>query len=345
MNIEPRIAAQTEIDWALFRERITAARRVLLTSHVRPDGDCIGSAIAMYRAMQALGKEVRIVNDHPVPPSLRFLDPDGEILQLSQLDDSQRKWIDTIDLFWIVDTSAWMQLGEMGPLFRESSAQKIVLDHHAIGNHLCEDMFVDPTVEATGALCLRAVKELGLPLTPELAVPIFIAIATDTGWFRFNSVRNSTFLAAADLVEAGVKPDEMYRLLYERESLARLRLIGRALERTEPHRNGTVVFSWLTLQDFDELQALPSDTEDIVNMPLQIAGTQFAVMFVEQRTGRFKVSFRSRCDVDCSRLAAMFQGGGHKRAAGATLDCSLEESKQKVLAAILDAYEEDAVEK
>ncbi|MCL2305303.1 MAG: bifunctional oligoribonuclease/PAP phosphatase NrnA [Planctomycetaceae bacterium] len=339
MDHTPRIAAPVKIDWPLFRKRIATAQRVLLTSHVRPDGDSIGSEIAMYHALQSLGKEVRIINDHPIPPDLRFLDPDNVILRLADLKKSEWKWVDTIDLICLVDTSSWMQLGEMESLFKQSSAQKIVLDHHAIGNDLGADMFVDPTAEATGTLCLQAVKELGLSLTPELAVPIFVAIATDTGWFRFHSVQDSTFQAAAELVEAGVRPDEMYRLLYEQESLARIRLIGRALERTESYLDGTILGSWLTLEDFDEFQALPSDSEDVVNMPLRVAGTQFAFMLVEQRTGGFKASFRSRCDVDCSLLAAMFQGGGHKRAAGATLFCTLEESKRKILDAVLKAFE------
>ena len=338
MNNEPRIAPQAEIDWPLFRKRITAARRVLLTSHVRPDGDSIGSEIAMFRAMQMLGKEVRIVNDHAVPPSLCFLDPDHAITQLSRLNDMERKWMDTIDLFWVVDTSSWMQLGDMGPVFEESSAQKIVLDHHSVGHNLCEEMFVDPTAEATGTLCVQAVKELGLSLTPEIAVPIFVAIATDTGWFRFNTVRSLTFQTIAELTDAGVQTDTMYRILYEQESLGRVRLIGRALERTESYLDGAFVFCWLTLQDFDELQALPNDSEDIVNMPLRIGGTKFAVLMTEQNAGGYKVSFRSRCHIDCGRLAAMFQGGGHKQASGATLFGSFEECKQKVLNAVMEAF-------
>ena len=339
MNKEPRVAPNTKIDWPLFCKHITSAKRVLLTSHVRPDGDSIGSEIAMLRAMQTLGKEVRIINDHPVPPSLRFLDPNNEILRLSELDESQRNWMETIDLFWVVDTSSWMQLGEMGPVMQQSKAQKIVLDHHAIGNDLGAEMFVNPTAEATGSICFEAVKALGIPLTKELAVPIYVAIATDTGWFRFNSVQSSTFRTIAELLDVGVRPDEMYQILHEQESLARIRLIGRALERTEPYLDGKVVCSWLTLDDFDQFHALASDSEDIVNMPLQISGTKFAVMLVEQRTGGFKISFRSRCDVDCSRLASLFQGGGHKRAAGATLFDSFEVCKRKILDAVFQAFE------
>ena len=339
MNLESRIAPNTKIDWPLFCKHITSAKRVLLTSHVRPDGDSIGSEIAMLRAMQALGKEVRIVNDHPVPPSLRFLAPNNEILRLSELDESQRNWMETIDLFWVVDTSSWMQLGEMGPVMQQSKSQKIVLDHHAIGNDLGAEMFVNPTAEATGAICFEAAKALGIPLTKELAIPIYVAIATDTGWFRFNSVQSSTFRTIAELLDIGVRPDEMYQLLHERESLARIHLVGRALERTESHLGGKVVCSWLTLDDFDQFHALPSDSEDIINMPLQISGTKFAVMLVEQRTGGFKISFRSRCNVDCSRLASLFQGGGHKRAAGATIFDSLEICKQKILDAVFHAFE------
>lgn len=338
MNNIPLSAASQPIDWTLFRQRILESNRVLITSHIRPDGDCLGSEIAMSRALQHLGKEVLVVNVHPTPPNLQFLDPDHHIRCLKTLSEQEKNWIETVDLFLVVDTSSWAQLNEMGPLLQKTSARKMVLDHHAIGNDLGAEMFVDSHAEACGILCYEAIKVLEIPLTPNIAEPLFTAIATDTGWFRFASTQSRTFQAAATLIDAGVRPDHIYRELYEQESLARTHLMGRVLSRVESYEKGAVFMSWITLEDFDDLGALASDSEDIVNKMLEIAGSKVALILVELRTGGFKTSFRSRCEVDCSQLAARFGGGGHKRAAGALLQCSLEDAKQQVLSATMEAY-------
>ncbi|MGL6194869.1 MAG: DHH family phosphoesterase [Thermoguttaceae bacterium] len=347
MNTTPRQASTEQIDWPLFVKRINSAKRILLTSHIRPDGDCIGSQVAICKALEHLGKEVRIINGHAVPPSLKFLDPENKILQLPDLTDEQRNWIETIDVFLVVDTSSWMQLGDMGQILKDSKAQKMVIDHHAIGNDLGAEMFIDPTAEAAGVLCYQAVEALGVPFKTEIADPLFVAIATDTGWFRYSSVRARTYQVAAELVEAGVKPDQLYRQIYEQESFARIRLVGQTLERAESLENGKIMFTSIFLDDFDRFGALASDSEDIVNMLLQVAGSEVAVILVDQRqksengervSAGFKASFRSRCDLDCSMLAAKFNGGGHKRAAGATLFSTFEEAKEKILTATISEY-------
>lgn len=341
MDSTPVIAPSIPIDWARFKDQINLGSRFLLTSHVRPDGDSLGSELAMLRILRLLGKEARIVNAHPTPPSLSFMDTEKDIRVLSELDEEEKRYIETIDTFLILDTSSWAQLGDMGVILEHSAARKLVLDHHAIGNDLGAEKFVDATAEATGTLCFQAAKELGVDLNLETALPMFVAIVTDTGWFRFSSVRAETFQIAAELLRLGVRPDEIYRELYERESLARMRLIGSTLERIESHLGGKLACTWIELSDFERLGALASDSEDIVNMTLQIDGTLFAVIFVEQRSGGFKVSFRSRCELDCSRLAAFFQGGGHKRAAGATIFAPLEDAKKQVLNKIIKTFEQD----
>jgi len=328
------------IDWQVFSTTIHAAKRILLTAHVRPDGDCIGSEVAMDRALRSLGKDVRIVNPHRTPPALAFLDPTGEIRCLDDLTEADTDWIDGIDLLFILDTRSWMQLGEMGKILKATAATKIVLDHHLKGDDVGAENFVDVTAEATGALVAQAVRALGVPLSKEIAVPTFVALATDTGWFRFSSVMPQTFRTAADLVEAGAEPAVLYRTLYEQESLGRIRLIGRILAKTEASPDGIVLWTWVTLDDIQQAGALPSDTEDIVNMLLQVNGSKIALLFSELKENCYKISFRSRCAVDCSRLAALFGGGGHKQAAGATLNIPFDAAKKSVLDAVHAAWRE-----
>ncbi len=181
---------------------------------------------------------------------------------------------------------------------------------------------------------IEAADRLGVRLTPEIARPAFVALATDTGWFRFSSTTSATLRLAARLVDAGARPDQLYKELYENESHARLQLIGHTLARSRTDLDGRLVYSWIGLADFAAAGAVPSDSEDIINMMLSVGGSEAAVILVEQPDGGFKVSFRSRCHVDCSAVAEQFGGGGHRKAAGAFVNEPLEPARQKVLDAV-----------
>jgi phosphoesterase RecJ-like protein len=329
---------ESPIDWSHFAAIIHSSSRILLTAHQRPDGDCLGSELAMRQILLALGKEVRIVNPHSTPPSLTFLDETGCIKPLAQLTDEDRIWIDHADLIFVLDTSSWAQLGDMAPVFKAFRAKKLVLDHHAKGYNIGAERFIDPKAEATGILVVRAADVLNVPLNQEIAEAAFVALSTDTGWFRFSSVNAETYRTVARLIDAGVVPAKVYRNLYEQESLGRIRLIGRTLAQIEPYFNGKLMLVRIMLNDFDAAGALSSDSEDIINMALQVKNSQMAVLISELKDGSFKISFRSRCAVDCSLLAAQFTGGGHKQAAGASSNLPYEQIKQSVLQAIEKAF-------
>jgi bifunctional oligoribonuclease and PAP phosphatase NrnA len=320
------------IDWPRFVETIHQHQRFLLTSHIRPDCDALGSELGMAGVLEALGKEVRIVNGQTTPPNLAWIDPRRKIEAIGV--DVQPADLTDIDLLMVLDTSAWQQLGPMGDVLRATTAQKIVLDHHVSSDDLGAEAFKNTSAEATGRLVVEAAGHLGVELSPDIATPLFAAIATDTGWFRFASTSGDTFRFGGQLVDAGVRPAEIYKSLYEQDSLPRLQLIGRTLARTQAELDGRLVHTAILQEDFRSTGALPSDSEDIINMTLGVAGTEVAVIFVEQTTGKFKVSFRSRSAVDCSRLAETFAGGGHKAAAGASVDGPLDAACSCVLDAV-----------
>jgi bifunctional oligoribonuclease and PAP phosphatase NrnA len=317
------------IAWPRFVEIVRAHRRFVLTTHVRPDGDAFGSELAMAAILQALGKDVLLCNDFNVPPSLRFLDPGRKHRRLG-VDLSAEQLADR-EVLIILDTTAWAQLGAMADVIKATKAVKVVIDHHVSGDDLGAELFKDADAEATGRLVIDAADQLGVAVGPEIAVPAFAALTTDTGWFRFSSTTAGTLRLAARLVEAGAKPDQLYKALYESDSHARLQLIGRALVHTQSELSGRLIYTWLEHADFEACGALPSDSEDIINLTLSVSGTQVAVILVEQPKGGFKISFRSRCDVDCSKIAEQFGGGGHKKAAGASLDGPLDVAREKVL--------------
>jgi phosphoesterase RecJ-like protein len=325
------------IDWPRFVELIKAHQKFLLVSHIRPDCDALGSELGMAGVLEALGKDVKIVNGMATPPNLAFIDPTnrigviGETVQAADLADR--------DAIMILDTSAWAQLGAMGDVIRAHSAKKIILDHHMSQDDLGAENFKNTQAEAAGRLVVEAADELGVKLTPEIATPLYAAIATDTGWYRFGSASAYTYRMAARLIDAGASPSKIYNALYEQDTLGRVLLRGVILSRVKSELDGRLVYTHVLKEDFTNTGALPSDTEDVINMALAIAGTQFAVIFVEQQSGGFKLSFRSRCAVDCSKMAEQFDGGGHKAAAGAFQTGTLAEVQPRVLAAVRAALQ------
>jgi phosphoesterase RecJ-like protein len=325
------------IDWKRFADIVQASRRFLLMSHVRPDADALGSELGMAGVLQALGKQTTIVNAHAPPPNLRFLDTKNQLKTLGL--DAQPESLTDFDVLMILDTSAWAQLGAMGEILRGSTARKVCVDHHVSQDDLGAEMFKDTTAEATGRLVVDAARHLNVKLTPEIATPLFAAIATDTGWFRFGSASGDTYRCAATLVDAGARPSSIYKNLYEQDTLARLKLIGRTLDKAATEKNGRLIYTTISQEDFAATGAVPSDSEDIINMMLQVGGTEVAVICVELATGGVKFSFRSRMgadgkQIDVAKVAEIFAGGGHKAAAGATLNEPCSTARAKVLDAV-----------
>jgi len=320
------------INWPRFSEIIRSHQRFLLVSHIRPDCDALGSELGMAAILESLGKGVRIVNGQATPPNLAFIDPEkrigviGQTVQPAELAD--------IEALIVLDTSAWAQLGPMSDFIRDFRGKKIVVDHHVSQDELDAEQFKDVTAEATGRLVTEAAEALGVTLTPAMATPLYAAVATDTGWFRFASTKPGTYRCAAKLMEAGANPAAIYNSLYEQDTLGRMKLRGLILTRIVTELGGRLAHTYVLKEDFANTGSLPSDTEDAINMALAIGGTQFAVIFVEQQSGGFKISFRSRSGVDCSRLAEQWGGGGHKAAAGAFVKGPLSEVQPLVLDAV-----------
>jgi phosphoesterase RecJ-like protein len=225
----------------------------------------------------------------------------------------------------------------MGDVLKGFQGKKLCVDHHVGEDDLGTTFYKDTKAEATGHLVAKLSEHLGATTSPAMAMALYAAIATDTGWFRFGSTTPETYRVIAGLVEAGASPAGIYGDLYERDTIGRVRLRGRILSRTAEELDGQLVYTHVLKEDFTETGAVASDTEDAINLTLAIAGTQVAVIFVEQATGGFKLSFRSRCAVDCSELAKKFSGGGHKAAAGAFLEGTLEDVTGAVLPEVRSA--------
>lgn len=328
------------VDWPRFSEVIKSANNIVLTSHIRPDCDALGSCLGMAGILETLGKTVRIVCGQPVPTNLKFIDPENRIMCINK--DIKAEEFSDADLHMILDTSAWVQLGDMADVIRNSNCKVIIFDHHVGEDDIDAELFKNTTAEAVGRMCVEAAEQLGVELTPEISTPLFAALATDTGWFRFNSVKEVTYQCAAKLVKGGAVPSKIYGDLYERETVGRVRLRGTVLARVQTELDGRLAHTYILPDDYENTGAQPTDTEDLVNLALEIDGTLFAVILVGQIDGGYKISFRSRCDSQANVVAQEFAGGGHKAAAGAFIDNNdFETVQDQVLAHVRKVLTEE----
>jgi bifunctional oligoribonuclease and PAP phosphatase NrnA len=318
------------IDWSAFVAFVRSHQRFVLTTHVRPDGDGLGSMLALAEALEYHGKMVRMIVASSFPPRYDFLDPEKRIKKFDLPGDEYRD----AEAVVVLDTGTWNQLGVFGPFLKSLAVPKVVIDHHQTQDDLGALRLVDTSAEATGRLAREVLAALGVPLTPTAAGRLFVALAMDTGWFRHSNTTPATLTLAAELVEAGAQPTELYEALFERNSLSRLRLMGVVLERLSSTFDGRVAYTEILRGDYESTGASPQDTEDLVNYPRSIEGAEVGLLFLEQPRGGVKVSFRSRGAVDVAKLAEKFGGGGHRQASGAILETTLDEARKRVFAAL-----------
>jgi bifunctional oligoribonuclease and PAP phosphatase NrnA len=339
--MEPARDAETSnmtLDWTPLADLIETHDRFLVTTHVRPDGDALGSEVGMAGLLRQKGKDVRVVNASPTPPRYDFLDPDGTLFEQFNRSVRPEELADR-EVVVILDLSAWNQLGDMEGFVRNFRGPRVVIDHHVSQDDLGAVFLKDTLAEATGTLVLQAVRSLGATLTTEVAAGLLTAIAMDTGWFRHSNTQASTMRAAAELMDAGASADGIYRQLFERNTLGRLRLMGETLVNLRTDVGGRLAYAAVTLENLSRTGAIPPDTEDLVDFTVSLRGVEVGLLFIEQARGGVKVSFRTRTDVDCSRLAGQFGGGGHRAAAGATIMAPMPEVIERVLRAVRQALD------
>ncbi len=320
------------LDWTPFVELVRRHQRFLLTTHVRPDGDGIGSMLALADVLEAppLKKTVQMTVASVYPPRYDFLDSDRRIRRFEPPGEVYR---DT-DAVIVLDTGTWNQLGDFGNFLRTLPVEKLVIDHHLTQDDLGAMRLVDTSAEATGRLVFESITALGGPIPASAAHALFVAVAMDTGWFRHSNTTPATHELAAQLVRAGAHVTEAYRCLFEQNTLGRLKLLGLVLSRLQVTHGGRVAHTEIRRDDYAATGALPQDSEDLVNYTLSLAGVEVGLFFMEQPRGGVKVSFRSRERIDVARLAERFGGGGHRLASGAILETNLDDARARVLAAV-----------
>jgi phosphoesterase RecJ-like protein len=298
---------------------------------MRPDGDSIGSSLALAWALREIGTDARVVHHDRPPIQL------AEFPGIEDVEVGDRVPAGT-DAVVVLECGDLARTGLSG----FDGLPVINIDHHPGNTGYGDVQWFDGTAAACGELVFEIIDELGVPLTENMATQLFVAVVTDTGSFRYPGVSPRTFSISARLLEAGADPVSVARKLFDSHSLGRLRLQAAVLQSLEVRASGRLALLTLTDATLAETGGAPEETDGLINLPLSVKAIQAAVFFKEAEDGHWRVSLRSKGDIDVGRVARGFGGGGHKNASGFTLQGPLPAVRETVLARVAPEVEAHA---
>lgn len=305
--------------------RLIASGAYVLACHVRPDGDCLGAALALARELRRLGKDATVVSIDGVPDNYVFL-PDSETVKTS----TDRR---DFDVGIIVDSDIPKRVGDSADAI--TSARTLArVDHHLTSEPFGEISVVDTHVSSTSELVVELFQANGVQIDEQTATLLLAGIIFDTGGFRYPNTSARTFAIAAELVSLGAKASHIAREVLENRPPRAMQLLGRALSSLTVEPDGLIAWGQISMRDYDELGATDADTEGIVNSLSQVKGPKVVILLRETEPGTVRVSLRSRDGVDVNKVAHVFDGGGHAAAAGCTVESSLEDARLQVIAEV-----------
>jgi phosphoesterase RecJ-like protein len=306
-------------------KEIQNRRSFLVTAHVNPEADAMGSSLALAWSLRKLGKQAQVINRDPIPKILSFLPHQGILTQTAQITSPP-------DALFVLDCGDIERTGffdgRTPPDF-----PVINIDHHVTNKNFGTVNWVDPDAAATAELIHDLDRAMGIELTPEISICLYTAILSETGFFAYSNTSPKVLKIAADLIERGVDPWMVAQKVRE-NSIGRLHLLGGLLLRLEQTQDGKIAWISVTQEDFKKTGTTAEDTEEFVGYPRTLKGVEVAILFREVDPNTCKVSFRSRDRVDVAALAQQFGGGGHKKAAGCTVKGSLKEVQTRVVQAV-----------
>jgi bifunctional oligoribonuclease and PAP phosphatase NrnA len=307
---------------------IRGRQRFVLSSHSRPDGDSIGSQLAMVYALRALGKEAIAVNADPAPPPLMQFPGVPEIRIAAAVEGE-------FDAAIIMECSDLARTGVSGL----DRSFVINIDHHPGNTGFGQLMWFDSSAAACGEMVFDVVKALGVPLSREIATHVYLAILTDTGSFHYSSISPRTFEICRETLEAGVDPVLVARNVYDSNSMGRLKLFGAVLSAMQIDGTGRIAIVYLDHEMAREAGGTYEDTEGLINLPLTVKEIEAVVFFKQTEGEQYRVSLRSKGDIDVGGVAKSFGGGGHKNAAGCTVSGAIDALQKLFIAKIEDAID------
>lgn len=304
---------------------IWAATEIVLACHINPDGDALGSLIGLGLGLEALGKKVTFLSADGVPETLAFL-PGADRVQAT----TERR---NFDLGIGLDAGDLKRLGVNADVVI-SAPVVMDIDHHVTGGQFGQVRLLDAATASTAELVYDLLLALGIELTPEIAQCLLCGVLTDTGSFRFSNTKPRTMAVGGALIALGASPTTIYESVYENASFGAQKLLGRAMDRMTRSADGKLVWSWVTQGDFAEFGATDKDTDGIATALRAVRGAEVALFLREMPSGKLRVSLRAKEPWDVASVAAQFGGGGHKLAAGCSLDGPPEVAIEALLVAL-----------
>ncbi len=299
-------------------ELIKNHKNFVITSHVNPDGDSIGSEIALFKYLSKQGKNVSVINYSRTPDNYLFLDNSNIIQKFDE--NLHKQVISGADVIFILDTNEYSRLRTMAPLIKMSQAKKICIDHHLGESNGFDYYLSDIDSPSTGEILFKMFSLNGsFKLDKDIAVPLYTAIMTDTGSFRFPRTDSETHLITAKLIELGADPVIIFSEVYDRAPLGRIRLLSRFLSNIKTAFEDRLAYCHIFVRDFEETGTNVFDTEGFSHHLMSIDSVQIGIILTQTPRG-IKVSFRSKGDIYVNLLAKEFGGGGHMNAAGAWIE-------------------------
>ncbi len=310
---------------------LSLARKILLFPHVNVDGDALGSCAALCRALRNTGRECWVLTEGPIPENLQFLDRD--------CCTEDQDILGAPDLAAAVDCSDMDRLGHRGKRFL-SAEVTVCIDHHKTTDSFCDLNYIDSRAAATGELVYELLQACGIAIDTEMGEALFAAIVTDTGRFQYSNTSRRTHEIAAALYDAGIDAGRICTEIYESMRMERLMIRNKALNTLSTVAGGRAVIAYVTQDMLAETGAVMDETDGVVEELRSIKGVEAAVFLKEAEDGSIKVSMRSKEVLDVAGIAQQLGGGGHARAAGCTLACSLSEAYDKLRDLLTDGLEQ-----
>lgn len=320
--------------WDSVQKFIRTYESFLITSHVNPDGDAIGSEIALKLFLEDMGKDVTVVNASDTPETLTFLDPHNEIRVFGR--DADKSVLADVDGIFILDLNNYEQLGMLSSPVLHSPVPGVCIDHHqGVDEDFASIIVSDTTAAATGILIYELIASMDGKITPSIADAIYAAIITDTGTFRFSNTDVRALKAATAMVEAGASPVDMHRHVFASKSWATARLLGPVLSSVDSAADGRLAWIQASHAQVANAGGTYDDLDGFVDLIRAIKGVELVLFFKETVDGHVKVSLRSNGNVDAFAIASVFGGGGHRMAAGLRVDGPLDQAVTRVVDACL----------
>ena len=335
---EPGFEYVSTASIAEIAAKLSAAGSVLILTHAKPDGDALGTSLALHRGLRQLGLSSSILLAGPIDPNLGSMKTEADVV--CRVEDEGLPQEDP-DVVVVVDTGAWNQLEPFGEWLQERRDQTVGIDHHARGGDVAAMRHIDVTCASATQALVPILDAMNVDISQDhISEALFVGLATDTGWFRFSNAGPKVYELAARLMEAGADKDSIFARIEQNSSKARMEMQGRALMSLSLIADDSIALMRLSPEDFSASGARPESLAGIVNMPMEIGSVRAYILLVEFEPGLTKISFRSKPAtgtsplVDVNEMAARFGGGGHVHAAGARISGSIVEAEQQLLAKI-----------